>query len=84
MVERQPHLFLDCDGVLADFDAGAARLLGMTPKAFEARHGRGEFWKRLARHGDFYGDLEELPDAQRLFQAVSWPPGAQAAASLFI
>ena len=70
MVERQPHLFLDCDGVLADFDAGAARLLGMTPKAFEARHGRGEFWKRLARHGNFYGDLEELPDAQRLFQAV--------------
>ena len=46
---RQPHLFLDCDGVLADFDAGAKHLLGMSPKAFEAKHGRGEFWKRLAR-----------------------------------
>ncbi len=70
MVERQPHLFLDCDGVLADFDAGASKLLGMSAKAFEAQHGRGEFWKRLARHGNFYGDLEEMLDAQRLFQAV--------------
>ena len=70
MPGRQPHLYLDCDGVLADFDAGAKLLLGMSPKAFEARHGRGEFWKRLARHGNFYGDLEQMPDAQLLFQAV--------------
>ena len=65
-----PHLFLDCDGVLADFDAGARQLLGMPPADFEARHGRGEFWKRLARQGNFYGDLEEMPDAQELFLAV--------------
>jgi len=65
-----PHLFLDCDGVLADFDAGARQLLGMPPADFEARHGRGEFWKRLARHGNFYGDLEEMRDAQELFLAV--------------
>ena len=65
-----PHLFLDCDGVLADFDAGARQLFGMPPADFEARHGRGEFWKRLARHGNFYGDLEEMPDAQELFLAV--------------
>lgn len=67
---RQPHLFLDCDGVLADFDAGARKLLGMSPAAFEAKHGKGEFWKRLARAPDFYGTLEEMPDAQRLFRAV--------------
>ena len=69
-MNRSPHLFLDCDGVLADFDAGAKMLLGMSPAAFEARHGRGEFWKRLARHGNFYGDLPEMPDARRLFDAV--------------
>ena len=67
---RQPHLFLDCDGVLADFDLGAKLVLGMSPKAFESRHGRGEFWKRLARAQDFYGTLEEMPDAQELFDAV--------------
>ncbi len=70
MAARQPHLFLDCDGVLADFDAGAQSLLGMRPDAFEARHGRGEFWKRLARAPNFYGSLEEMPDAQKLFEAV--------------
>lgn len=67
---RQPHLFLDCDGVLADFDAGAKRLLGMSPAAFEERHGKGEFWKRLAHARNFYGGLAEMPDAQTLFRAV--------------
>ena len=71
MAKRQPRLFLDCDGVLADFDAGAKKLLKMSPSAFEARHGRGEFWKRLARHGNFYGDLQQMPDAQLLFRAVN-------------
>ncbi len=69
-MKRQPHLFLDCDGVLADFDAGAKRLLGMTPAAFEERHGKSEFWKRLARARNFYGELTQMPDAQQLFQAV--------------
>ena len=54
---KQPHLFLDCDGVLADFDTGVRDLLGMDANRFESKHGRGEFWKRLARHGNFYGDL---------------------------
>lgn len=70
MTRSQPHLFLDCDGVLADFDAGAKKLLGMTPAEFEKRHGRGEFWKRLARAPNFYGDLPQMRDAQRLFEAL--------------
>ncbi len=70
MVNKQPHLFLDCDGVLADFEAGAKALLGMTPAQFEARRGRGEFWKRLARAPNFYGELPEMADARQLFDAV--------------
>ena len=66
----KPRLFLDADGVLADFDAGAQRLLGMKPKAFIAKHGRGEFWKRLARAKNFYGTLPEMSDARLLFDAV--------------
>jgi len=65
-----PRLFLDADGVLADFDRGAQHLLGAKPKAFIDRHGRGAFWKRLARAKNFYGDLPEMPDARLLFDAV--------------
>jgi 5'(3')-deoxyribonucleotidase len=66
----QPRLFLDADGVLADFDRAARKLLGTSPKEFIAEHGRGQFWKRLARAPNFYGSLPEMPDARMLFDAV--------------
>ena len=64
------QLFLDCDGVLADFDSGARRVLGMSPREFEKRHSIREFWKRIAGAPDFYGTLPQMPDAQLLFEAV--------------
>jgi 5'(3')-deoxyribonucleotidase len=71
MTRKQPRLFLDADGVLADFDQGARRLLGLRPKEFIAKHGRGAFWKRLAKAKNFYGSLPEMPDAGLLFDAVN-------------
>jgi hypothetical protein len=70
MAKDEPALFLDADGVLADFDAGAKALLGMTPREYEARRGRGAFWKRLADAPDFYASLAKMPDADVLFDAV--------------
>lgn len=67
----KPRLFLDADGVLADFDEGARRLLGMAPRQFEAKHGRREFWRRIAKSKNFYGTLPEMPDARILFDGVS-------------
>lgn len=64
------QLFLDCDGVLADFDRGAEAVLGMPPRLFEKRHGIREFWRRLAQHRDFYATLPLLCDAMTLFDAV--------------
>ena len=64
------HLFLDLDGVLADFDAGVQMMLAMTPRQFEARHGRREFWRRLASAPGFYANLPLMPDADLLFDAV--------------
>lgn len=68
MSERR--LFLDADGVLADFDEGVRRLLGTSPRQFQSKHGRGVFWKRLANAKNFYGTLPEMPDARMLFDAV--------------
>ena len=64
------QLYLDCDGVLADFDTGATAVLGMPAKAFEKRHGLGRFWAKLATAPDFYFSLPLLPDAMRLYDAV--------------
>ena len=65
-----PRLFLDCDGVLADFDLAARQLLGMSPKQYIATHGRAAFWSKLAKAKNFYGSLQEMPDARLLFDAV--------------
>jgi hypothetical protein len=68
MADRQ--LYLDCDGVLADFDAGAEKILGMPPGAFKARHGAGRFWARLAQAPDFFASLPLMPGATELYAAV--------------
>jgi hypothetical protein len=64
------QIFLDCDGVLADFDRGAEIILGLPPGTFETRHGSAEFWKRLARADGFFENLEPLADAYELYEAV--------------
>ncbi len=56
--------------MLADFDAGAARVFGMHPRAFERRLGLKRFWARLASAPDFFNTLDPLPDAMELFDAV--------------
>ncbi len=67
-VDRQ--LYLDCDGVLADFESGASAVLGMHPKKFEKSHGLGRFWAKLANATDFYFGLPLLDGATLLFEAV--------------
>lgn len=64
------QLFLDCDGVLADFESRAGEIFGMHPRAFEKRRGLPTFWRQLARAPDFYATLPLLAGARRLFEAV--------------
>ena len=64
------QLFLDCDGVLADFDKGATALLGLPPDSYEKKHGPGRFWQKLASAPDFYFGLPLMSDAMELFEGV--------------
>ncbi|MGQ0560180.1 MAG: hypothetical protein ACT4OE_11490 [Sphingosinicella sp.] len=64
------QLYLDADGVLADFDKGAIAVLGLRPREYEQRHGLGRFWARLAKASDFYFGLPLMDDAMALFEAV--------------
>lgn len=64
------QLFLDCDGVLADFTKGAKKVLGMDPTRYEEIHGKKEFWKQIYAAPDFYYKLDPMPDAHELVNAV--------------
>ena len=64
------QIFLDCDGVLADFDTRVEELLSMPPRRAMERLGLPEFWSRLEKVPDFYATLPLMPDARELFEAV--------------
>lgn len=64
------NLYLDCDGVLADFDTAAEQVLGVHPRDFKLQYGLPEFWRRLQAEPGFYADLPLMPDAMELFTAV--------------
>jgi hypothetical protein len=69
MSERK--LFLDCDGVLADFDGGVVRLSGLSPDELTKRDGRGGFWKQLARAEGFSANLDPMPGAMEMVERVA-------------
>jgi hypothetical protein len=64
------RLYLDCDGVLADFDKAAAQVFGMPAKAFQKQRGLGPFWRKIAATPDFFERLDPMPDAHELYAAV--------------
>jgi hypothetical protein len=66
----RPHIFLDCDGVLADFDTYAEAYFGMPPRVYEKRVGSDRFWSELEAKGDFYRHLPLMLDARDLVAGV--------------
>ena len=68
---RKPQLFLDCDGVLADFDRAAKKLFGMPPRQAEEELGSRQFWARIHGQKTFYRNLPLKRDARLLFDAVA-------------
>jgi hypothetical protein len=64
------QIYLDCDGVLADFDSGAKAILGLHPVEFEKRYGPKRFWNALSETENFFMTLDPLPDAMALYRAV--------------
>lgn len=65
------RLFIDLDGVLADFDTSAKSILGMHPRSFEEEFGSNEFWSRLSGAHRFYNNLEPYPGAYDFMEALS-------------
>ena len=65
------QIWLDCDGVLADFDKYFTKKFGLTPSAYEKLHGSSIFWHNIQNHPNFYYNLPLMPGARKLWKAVS-------------
>jgi len=70
LTARNRTIFLDCDGVLADFDKRAHEIFGMFSREYEELHGSEAFWNKLYSTPNFFTDLEPMPDAYELVEAV--------------
>jgi 5'(3')-deoxyribonucleotidase len=64
------QIFLDCDGVLADFDSHFARIAGESAHGYEDKHGSKAFWKVVMSDESFFVNLPVMPDAKELVAAV--------------
>lgn len=64
-------LYLDNDGVLANFDKVADEVLGMPSRDFENLYGSDVFWQRLLDVEDFFYNLPLMNDAMELYDAVA-------------
>jgi len=63
--------WLDCDGVLADFDKYFTSLFGMSPAKYEEKHGSSIFWNEIKNSDNFYFNLPLMPGAKKLWKEVS-------------
>lgn len=66
------QLYLDCDGVLADFVSYTREHVfgGLKPPEWENIHGADKFWGAIKSHDRLYYKLPFMADAMELYDAV--------------
>lgn len=68
-------IYLDLDGVFADFEKKAIELVGKRPKDMQPQ----EFWKELGKHDHVWRDLELMPGSRMLYDTVMKIPDVDVA-----
>ena len=76
--EGKFNIYLDMDGVVADFDQRFIDLSGMLPKEYEEKFGRKEFWNFIDEKNKlkFWVGIPEMSDAKQLVDYIT-PHGFQ-------
>lgn len=67
---NKPQIYLDCDGVLADFDTFITPYMGGGSRLEWDVYSQQEFWDRLDGIDDLFGSLDKLQDADILVKGV--------------
>lgn len=67
---KKRQIFLDCDGVLADFDKRAEAIVGMKPREFDKHANSKEFWDMIYADPNFFSELDPMEDADELVRGV--------------
>ena len=65
-------IYIDMDGVLADFDDGVRELLGLEPEpqGKQTQSFQNKMWQKLSEYGHFYRDLKPEKGAVEGFQKL--------------
>ena len=70
--ETSYKVYLDMDGVIANFNKRFKDISGMSPKEFESKYGTKEFWNLIDEDNkiSFWVGIEEMPGAKALVDYV--------------
>jgi len=73
---EEPNIYLDMDGVVADFDKRFEGLSGMLPQAYVDKYGLDAFWDLIDEKHKvaFWRGIELMPGAKQLVDFVSQYP----------
>lgn len=63
-------VYLDMDGVLADFDKSFREINGVDAKEYEDEHGTVRFWNRVYMTPNFFRYLSLMPKAFEVFRTA--------------
>ena len=66
MATKSYRLFLDLDGVLANFDRGVYQITGCYPDQLSVS----QMWKAIAKANGFFENLSWMPQSEKLWEAT--------------